>query len=40
MLKYEDGTPASTPQMAHDVVTFLDYLENHNLPDMKFSLYM
>jgi cytochrome c1 len=40
MLKYDDGTPASTPQMAHDVATFLDYLENHNLPDMKLTLYM
>ena len=40
MLKYYDGTPASTPQMAHDVATFLDYLENHNLPDMKLTLYM
>ena len=28
MLKYEDGTPASTPQMASDVSTFLDFIEN------------
>jgi ubiquinol-cytochrome c reductase cytochrome c1 subunit len=34
MLSYEDGTPASTPQMAHDVSCFLDYLENHEWPDI------
>lgn len=40
MMKYDDGTPASTPQMAHDVSTFLDFLENHNLPDIKLTIYM
>lgn len=34
MLTYDDGTPASTPQMAHDVSCFLDYLENHEWPDI------
>jgi ubiquinol-cytochrome c reductase cytochrome c1 subunit len=40
MLKYEDGTPASTPQMAHDVATFLDFLENKQYPDIRLNAYM
>ena len=39
MLSYEDGTPASTPQMAHDVSCFLDYLENHERGDISVNLY-
>lgn len=39
MLQYEDGTPASTPQMAHDVSCFLDYLENHDNPDFSLHIY-
>lgn len=40
MLRYDDGTPASTPQMAHDVATFLDFLDNHNYPDIRLTVYM
>jgi hypothetical protein len=40
MLKYDDGTPASTPQMAHDVATFLDFIENHQWPDIRLQVYM
>lgn len=40
MLKYEDGTPASTPQLAHDVSSFLDFIENHHLPDVKLQIIM
>jgi hypothetical protein len=40
MLKYDDGTPASSPQMAHDVATFLDFLENKVYPDMRLNAYM
>ena len=39
MMSYEDGTPASTPQMAHDVSCFLDYLENHERGDISVNLY-
>ena len=27
MLEYEDGTPASTPQMANDVANFIFYMQ-------------
>jgi ubiquinol-cytochrome c reductase cytochrome c1 subunit len=40
MMKFDDGTPASSPQMAHDVSTFLDYLENHQWPDIRVTIYM
>ena len=40
MLKYDDGTPSSTPQMAHDVATFLDFLENKQYPDIRLTGYM
>jgi ubiquinol-cytochrome c reductase cytochrome c1 subunit len=39
MLQYDDGTPASTPQLAHDVSCFLDFIENHERPDAAISLY-
>lgn len=40
MLKFDDGTPASTPQMAHDVATYLDFLENKQYPDIRLTGYM
>lgn len=40
MLKYDDGTAASTPQMANDVATFLDFIENCHWPDEKVRIYM
>jgi len=39
MIKYDDGTPASTPQMASDVATFLDFIENAHWPDAKVNIY-
>jgi ubiquinol-cytochrome c reductase cytochrome c1 subunit len=30
MIDYEDGTPASTPQMAYDVSTFIAYMQRRN----------
>jgi cytochrome c1 len=40
MLKFDDGTPASTPQMASDVATFLDFIENSHWPDQKVHINM
>lgn len=40
MMKYEDGTPASSPQLAHDVSTFLNFLESHQIPDFKVTIWM
>lgn len=40
MLTFDDGTPASTPQMAHDVSCFLDFIENHQYPDIRLQLNM
>jgi ubiquinol-cytochrome c reductase cytochrome c1 subunit len=39
MLQYDDGTPASTPQLAHDVSCFVDYIENHEWPDILVNIY-
>lgn len=39
MMTYEDGTPASTPQLAHDVSCFLDFIENHERTDNLVNLY-
>jgi ubiquinol-cytochrome c reductase cytochrome c1 subunit len=30
MLDYEDGTPASTPQMANDVANFINYMQRRD----------
>lgn len=35
MVDYEDGTPASAPQMARDVVTFLAWAGDRRLDDRK-----
>lgn len=32
-VKFADGTPATVPQMAHDVVTFLTWASEPNLPE-------
>jgi hypothetical protein len=40
MMKFDDGTPASTPQMAHDISTFLNFLELHHIPDFKLTVQM
>lgn len=34
-VKYSDGTPATVPQMAHDVATFLYYVSNMHMEDRK-----
>ena len=36
LLEYEDGTPASTPQMANDVANFINFMQRrvgHSHPD-------
>ena len=36
MLEFEDGTPASTPQMANDVANFITFMQRrtgHRRPD-------
>ena len=30
MIDYEDGTPASTPQMAYDVTNFIWYMQRRH----------
>jgi len=43
MIDYDDGTPASTPQMAYDVSNFLTFMQRrcgYRKPDMKFNSYM
>jgi ubiquinol-cytochrome c reductase cytochrome c1 subunit len=35
MIEYEDGTPSSAPQMAHDVSEYLYYVAAAKVPDMK-----
>ena len=40
LVKYDDGTKASTPQMAHDIAVFIDYMENHFVPDIRLNLLM
>lgn len=40
MLEYEDGTPSSIPQMAHDVSEFIAYVGKNKNPDMKIVICM
>lgn len=43
MLDYEDGTPASTPQMAYDVSNFISYMQRrsgYKRPDRKVRMTM
>ena len=35
MIEYDDGTPASAPQMAHDVAEYISYLGKNKAPDQK-----
>lgn len=35
MIEYDDGTPASAPQMAHDVAEYIGYLGASKVPDTK-----
>ena len=38
MIEYEDGTPSSAPQMAHDVSEFLMFVARAKVPDTKMIL--
>lgn len=40
IIEYEDGTPNSAPQMAHDVSEYLMYLARHKTPDQKVVIFM
>jgi len=39
MIEYEDGTPASAPQMAHDVSEYLMFVSRAKVPDQKVMIY-
>ena len=39
MIEYDDGTPSSAPQMAHDVSEFLTFVARPRIPDMKVVIY-
>jgi ubiquinol-cytochrome c reductase cytochrome c1 subunit len=40
MIEYEDGTPASAPQMAHDVAEYISFLGKNKQPDQKVVVSM
>lgn len=43
MLEYEDGTPASTPQLANDVTNFISFMQRRqgwSKPDKDVRKYM
>jgi ubiquinol-cytochrome c reductase cytochrome c1 subunit len=40
MIEYDDGTPSSAPQMAHDVSEYLSFVSKAKVPDQKIVLYM
>lgn len=40
MIEYDDGTPASAPQMAHDVAEYIAYLGKSKVPDTKVIIGM
>jgi len=40
MIEYEDGTPSSAPQMAHDVAEYISYLGRSKVPDTKVVVMM
>jgi len=40
MIEYDDGTPSSAPQMAHDVAEYISYLAKSKVPDTKVVLSM
>lgn len=35
MIEYDDGTPASAPQMAHDVAEYITFLGKSKVPDQR-----
>jgi hypothetical protein len=40
MIEYDDGTPSSAPQMAHDVSEYLMYVCSSRVPDTKVVISM
>jgi len=40
MIEYEDGTPASAPQMAHDVAEYIAFLGKNKVPDTMVMISM
>lgn len=43
LIEYEDGTPASTPQMANDVANFITFMQRrsgHSYPDKQIRKWM
>ena len=40
MIEYDDGTPASAPQMAHDVSEYLSYIYKSKYPDERVLIWM
>jgi ubiquinol-cytochrome c reductase cytochrome c1 subunit len=40
MIEYDDGTPASAPQMAHDVSEYLLFVSKAKVPDQRVMIYM
>jgi len=40
MIEYDDGTPSSAPQMAHDVSEYLSFVAGSRTPDEKVVLMM
>ena len=39
MIEYDDGTPSSAPQMAHDVSEYLMFVSRAKVPDQKMMIY-
>jgi len=40
MIEYDDGTPSSAPQMAHDISEYLMYIARNRVPDTKVCIYL
>ena len=40
MIEYDDGTPSSAPQMAHDVSEYLAFVAKAKVPDQKMVIVM
>lgn len=40
MIEYDDGTPSSAPQMAHDVSEYISFLGAYKVPDTKIVIAM
>ena len=40
MIEYDDGTPSSAPQMAHDVSEYLAFVARSKVPDQRMVIVM